>query len=71
MTDRFSPSLPSNGKVKVSLVRRVAGVVARLATPWHPIRRGAPAGPALILWRFDYRAARLGLGAPDLLKPVN
>ncbi len=69
MTDRFSPALPINGKVKVSLVRRVAGVAAQLARLWSDIRRGAAAGPALVLWRFDYGAVRLG--APHPLKPVN
>ncbi len=71
MTDRFSPSLPINGKVKVSLVRRVAGVATHLARLWSGIWRGVAAGPALVLWRFDYGAVRLGLGAPHLLKPVN
>lgn len=71
MTDRFSPSMPTDGKVKVSLVRRVAGVATRLAQLWNGVRHGAAAGPALVLWRFDYGAVRLGLGTPHLLKPVN
>ena len=70
MTDRFSPYLPINGKVKASLARRVAGVATHLAQPWRALRQAA-AGPALVLWRFDYGAVRLGLESSQLLKPVN
>lgn len=77
MTDRFSPSLPINGKVKASLVRRVADVVrSRMLLRdrdrrWRAALRAALTGPALVLWRFDYGAIRLGIGAPHDLKPVN
>ena len=72
MTDRFSPSMPSNGKVTPSSVRRVAGV-NRHAGPrptgaWtrlrSMIRSAARSGPALVTWRFDYGAVRLGLETP-------
>ena len=71
MTDRFSPSLPINGTVKVSLVRRVAGVAGRAARDWAAHLRAALRGPALVLWRFDYRALRLGIAVPDELAPAS
>ena len=71
MTDRFSPSLPINGTVKVSLVRRVAGVVGCAAWRWAAPLRAALSGPALILWRFDYRALRLGIAVPDQFVPAS
>ena len=68
MTDRFSPSMPSNGKVKASPVRGVAGVNGhagqRRPGLWTRFRSLFRTGPALITWRFDYGAVRLGLETP-------
>ena len=71
MTDRFSPSLPINGTVKASLVRLVAGVAGRAARRWTADLGATLGGPALVLWRFDYRALRLGIAASGELAPAN
>ncbi len=66
MTDRFSPSLPSNGTVKVSLVRRVAGAALKLTRAWIE----AVASPALVLWPFEFRVARERIDGSCGLKPI-
>ena len=71
MTDRFSPSRPINGTARASLVRRVAGVVGCAARDWPAYLGAALGGPALVLWRFDYRALRLGIAVPDELAPAS
>ena len=66
MTDRFSPSLPSDGKVEASLVRHVAGVALELARRWLK----AAARPALVVWPLEFRIARQRFAGSCELKAI-
>ena len=59
MTDRFSPSLPILGKVEASLVHRVADVALGSLRVLQRSGRAVLSAPALVHWRFAYRAMRL------------